>query len=242
MALFGGKKKEPAPLDVQGSMIGGAAGFTHEPTPPPQMDMDAIPVDAVLTLRQQGLTNNQIIQTLQRQGYNTDPIFEAINQADIKGGVESIPPGQMEQMGPLDNPMPEQYPEYQQQPAPMGFGGGMGGGGAGNREQIEEIAEAIINEKWESLTKNITKVVEWKDKTDERLTKIEQSIDNLREDYDKLHEAIIGKISEYDKNIINVGTEIKAMEKVFQKILPTLTENVNELSRVTGKLKEAKGR
>jgi len=226
-------------MDVQGSMIGGAAGFTHEPTPPPQMDMDAIPVDAVLTLRQQGLTNNQIIQTLQRQGYNTDPIFEAINQADIKGGVDSIPPGQMEQMGPLDNPMPEQYPDYQQQPMPMQYGQQQPAAG---REQIEEIAEAIINEKWEALSKNISKVVEWKDKTDERLTKIEQNIENLRDDYDKLHQAIIGKISEYDRNIINVGTEIKAMEKVFQKILPTLTENVNELSRVTGKIKEARGK
>jgi len=28
------------------------------------------------------------------------------------------------------------------------------------------------------------------------------------------------------------------MEKVFQKVLPTLTENVNELSRIKDKLKD----
>jgi len=42
----------------------------------------------------------------------------------------------------------------------------------------------------------------------------------------------IGKISEYDKNITDVGVEIKAMEKVFQKVLPTFTENVNKIDRL----------
>jgi len=62
----------------------------------------------------------------------------------------------------------------------------------------------------------------------------------MQQSFDKLHQAIIGKIAEYDKNILNVGTEIKAMEKVFQKVLPTFTENVNELSRVTRGLRKPK--
>jgi hypothetical protein len=47
-----------------------------------------------------------------------------------------------------------------------------------------------------------------------------------------LHKNLLNKISEYDRNIVDVGTEIKAMEKVFQKILPSLTENVNKLERM----------
>ena len=38
-------------------------------------------------------------------------------------------------------------------------------------------------------------------------------------------------ISEYDENLINVGTEIKTMEKVFSKVLPSLTDSVNKLQR-----------
>ena len=90
------------------------------------------------------------------------------------------------------------------------------------------------------ISKNIQKVIDWKDKTDQRISKVEQNIEDLRSSYDKLHQALIGKISEYDKNIINVGTEIKAMEKVFQKVLPTFTETVNELARVTKHLKQIK--
>lgn len=34
------------------------------------------------------------------------------------------------------------------------------------------------------------------------------------------------------------NTEIKAMEKVFQKVLPTFTDNINELTKVTKELKK----
>ena len=102
-----------------------------------------------------------------------------------------------------------------------------------NRTNIEEIAEAIIDEKWEEMMKNINKITEWKDNVDSRLNKLDQELKDVKDSFDKLHKAIIGKIGEYDQNILNVGTEIKAMEKVFQKILPTFTENVNELARIT---------
>ena len=62
--------------------------------------------------------------------------------------------------------------------------------------------------------------------------KIKQEIKDIRENFNQLHSSIIGKINEYDKNIIDVGTEVKAMEKVFEKVLPTFTENVSELKRI----------
>jgi hypothetical protein len=68
--------------------------------------------------------------------------------------------------------------------------------------------------------------------------KLEQQFQDLKADFQSLHKALIGKVNEYDQNILNVGTEIKAMEKVFQKILPTFTENVSELSRITGKVRK----
>ena len=108
---------------------------------------------------------------------------------------------------------------------------------AGNpTERIEEIAEAIIDEKWEVLVKDIHKIVEWKDETDSKMSKIESEVSDLREDFDKLHKAIISKIDEYDKNLSDVGSEIKSMNQVFQKILPTFTENISTLSRITKKL------
>lgn len=101
-----------------------------------------------------------------------------------------------------------------------------------DKERIEEVAEAIIDEKWNDLLKDITKISEANNKMESRLVKIEQEISNLKQNFESLHRGVLGKISDYDKNLVNVGTEIKAMEKVFQKILPTFTENVNKLSRI----------
>ena len=208
MALFGLGRK---PQDI--------------PPLPPQDQYPPVnpsPVDIVLQLRQQGLSNNQIVQTLQRDGYASDQIFDAINQADIKGSFEPYPAEQMQPMRPIENSMPppqmpeQQYPPMQQQ-----------------HEPVEQLVEAIVNERWEEISKEINKIAEWRDRTDARLAKMEQSMQDMRGEFDRLHQALIGKIQEYDQNILNVGTEIKAMEKVFQKVLPQFTQNINELNRIT---------
>lgn len=187
-----------------------------------------IPVDQVLNMRAQGLSNDQIIQTLQRDSYASDQIFDAMSQADIKGNVEAAQPYQMP---PLENPMEAQMPrqEFSQQPQMQP---------ATDIERIEELAEAIIDEKWNELVKNINKVIEWKTNTEARINKLEQAVDDLRNNINTLHQTMIGKVEEYDKNIQNVGAEVKAMDKVFQKVLPQLTESIGELSRLTDKAKE----
>jgi len=102
-----------------------------------------------------------------------------------------------------------------------------------SQESVQEVAEAIIDEKWNELVKDINKVIEWKERTDTELKKIQQEIVNLKERFESLHRGVLGKISEYDQNLSHVGTEIKAMEMAFQKILPTFTENVNKLERIS---------
>ena len=106
-----------------------------------------------------------------------------------------------------------------------------------SREEIEEIVEGVIEEKWAELIKNLDKVLEWKEITESKLIKMQQKIKDLRVQFEELHQGILVKVGEYDKNIRSVGSEIKAMETVFQKVLPTFTENVAELSRLTKKIK-----
>jgi prefoldin subunit 5 len=101
----------------------------------------------------------------------------------------------------------------------------------------EELIEAIIDEKWNELIKDVNKILEWKNSTENRITRIEQSITDMRSEFDKLHQGVLGKIGEYDKHIMDVGVEIQAMEKVFAKVLPVFTQNVSELTRITDDLK-----
>lgn len=261
MALFG-KKKEAKP---------GVTG---------------VPIDRVLQMKQQGIVNTQIIDTLRGEGYSDAQVFDALSQADIKSAVGGEQPGQPgdmapppgqapmlegqmpapaeAQMPPAAAPMPP-MPEGQQMPppnvppaappempppGPAPMPGSMppppgqmqapSAPMAGGKEEIEAVAESIIDEKWETLMKGMDKIVAWKDEAEGRLVKMEQQISDLKERFEELHKGILAKIGDYDKNIKAVGSDIKAMETVFKKTLPTFTENISELSRITKGMKKKK--
>lgn len=210
---------------------------------PPKNDT---PIDQVRSMRDQGIDNNRIIQTLQRDGYTSAKIFEAMNQVDMMPKYEQPNPEQTDM--PPENvqasteatpsPMYTQ-PDYGQttfrQPPeqPLNIPPYQD-----KSLEVEEIVESVIEEKWEDIAKDIQKVVEWKNATEAKINAIENNFASLKADFDKLHQAVIGKIGEYDKNILNVGAEVKAMEKVFSKVLPVFTEKVNQLSDAADKIKK----
>jgi hypothetical protein len=189
------------------------------------------PTEAVLSMRQQGLTNNQVIAALQRQGYNTNQILDAMNQADIR--MQTRRPFDVEG-GTMPNPNdpnlpPGAFPAAGAELPPLE---GVDSG------RIEEIAEAIIEEKWTDLMENINRIVEWKEKTEARITQMETMMKAIKDDFDKIHTSVLERVGDYDKHIEEVGTEVKALEKVFQKVLPGFIENVSELSRITDEMKK----
>jgi hypothetical protein len=228
MAMFGLLKKKSS----------GGPAPPAGPMPAPPVPPSGVPTEQVVTMRQQGLTNNQIISSLQRQGFTSAQIFDAMSQADIKSGVTGAPPAATEPAPPIAPPTLEPGLE-----APLA-----GHTGAPpplppahspqSSENFEEIAESIVEEKWKEVSSEFDKVTAWKEGVNERLDKLEQATKDLRDSMDNLHKAIVSKISEYDKNLLSVGTEIKAMEKVFSKVLPTFTQNVGELSRAVRAVKK----
>ena len=218
MAFFKlAKKKKDDSLDIPA------------PAPDVQEPRHGVPVDQVLMMKQQGYTSNQIVQMLQSQGYNNSEIFDAINKAGLTQNVPVEQPeagmpeyGQYEPQQTYEQPYQSfQPPKEIQAPASI------------DEERIQEVAEAIIDEKWDDLVKDIQKVIEWKERSEDRIAKDEHQIIDLKINMDSLTKSMMAKISSYDQNIVDVGTDIKAMEKVFQKVLPSLTESVNKLDRMT---------
>ncbi|MBI3032319.1 hypothetical protein HYY69_02490 [Candidatus Woesearchaeota archaeon] len=210
------------------------------------------PTDRVLDLKRKGLGNSQIIDTLQREGVDMTDIFDAMNQAEIKTGVGMGPnPGMMaNEMLPEEN---KQFPgnniqsiaqdygqnqDYNDAQSMGNIGSQSGSPQIPGLERIEEIAEAIIDEKWNEIVKSINKIIDWKDRTEGRILKIEQQFVDLQKQFDTLHKGVLGRIGDYDRNLTTIGSDIQALEKVFQKVLPIMTENVNELSRITADMKQ----
>ena len=207
------------------------------------------PVDQIIQMRKKNFSNHQIVQTMQKNGYQTHQIFDALNQADMKSGApienavppelaqqpiapvnqkpvqtEEIPSLEAEQP-PEQSPVTEEIEREEKQTI--------------HEDQIEEIAEAIIEEKWEDLMKEIKKLMVWKEGMTAKMAALEQSFADMKMEYDKLHSNILGKVVDYDRTIKVVGTDMKAMESVFKKIIPALTDNVNELSRLSRKTEES---
>ena len=200
--------------------------FKKKPAaPPPSIDTAPlsgpvdIPLTQVISMQGQGLTNNQIIQTLQRQGYPPQSIYDALAQAEAKKSIEPMH---------LPGETPPPNSEFRDQ-AP-----------SGQHPESEAMVEQIIEEKWHELQKELGKMNEWKELLTSRIDKMEQNVADVKNDLDGLHKAIVSRIGEYDKTLLDVGTEIKAMEKVFQKVLPDLTSSVQELSRITTNVKKTK--
>jgi len=173
-----------------------------------------IPLDQVLTLRQQGFTNNQILETLRRQGYPEAQIYSAFAQADVTRQIEPLAtPGEIapQQSQVANEPAGPKHPDS------------------------EVLVEQIIDEKWRELQKDLAKMNEWKDTLGSRLDKLEQSTADLQHSLLDVHRALIDQVSKSEKTLLDVGTEIKAVEKVLKDVVPQLTANIQELSRVTKK-------
>lgn len=215
---------------------------------PPEEPVSDVPeaiTDEIIRMRQQGLSNNQIVTMLQRAGYKPHQIFDAMSYADMKttGGTtdqdamnapQNYAPDTAPDMPPANVSMGQQsYPG----PAPQEYA--QESTYAYTQDVVEELVEAVVEEKWAELVKSVNKIIAWKNGVESRLAVLEQRLEDLKHQFEQLNKGVLEKITEYDQNITNVGTEIKAMERVFQKVLPTFTDNVNELSRISKNLRQA---
>lgn len=228
------------------------------------------PTDKVLNLRQQGMSDNQIVQQMQRENHSSEDIFNALSQADLK--AQNTPgnlpqPTTSEPEAPSFNmknsnssfnmknssPSPQQAAPIMQPPSGMQPPETIPPSPQDIPQQtysnpqstldidkIEEIAESIIDEKWDDLVKNVNKIIDWKAEMESKISELEDKNTHLQESFDKLHKGILDKIDDYDKTLLNVGAELKAMNEIFQKIMPTFTDNVQTLQRITQKLSKPK--
>jgi hypothetical protein len=217
------------------------------------------PTDKVLYMKKKGMSDEDVRNNLSIEGYSPTEIHEAISQSSMKSGVEEdelppIPgfsqsqyPGMQQSMLDDDMPIPAptpsnvqqeqsqvtnipQYiqPQSQMQPQSMQL----------DREIVNRLVESIIDERWQEVVSSIGDIGLWKSSLDDELSSIKQEIVRMDQRYNNIQKAVLGKVDEYNENIMNINTEMKALEKVFEKIMEPLTDNIKELNRITKEMKE----
>src|SRR3989338_3766081 len=121
--------------------------FGKKKSAQPAQSAPGSPIEQFMVMKQRGMDNSSIIQELERQGYNSSQIFDAMNQMSISGanmGMEQPPEyGMPQQDFSYQQPYPQQQQQFEQPQEELQKS-------AGN-EQIEEIAESIIDEKWKEF-------------------------------------------------------------------------------------------
>lgn len=104
-------------------------------------------------------------------------------------------------------------------------------------EKLHQIAESVVNERWEELLSKAGNLPVWKEKVNMNITAIKQELVRISERFDNLQNAVLGKVKEYDQGVKNIHSEMKAMEKVFERILEPLVSNIKELEKITKEMK-----
>jgi hypothetical protein len=211
-----------------------------------------IPTEKVLDMQKQGLGSQEIISNLQNLGYKHEQIASAMDQATVKNEISNMgPPEQPALEGDvplalMNAPAPsnsQEEPASQQDYPPMEYAPTDQTAGfapepleRASYDAIEEIAESIIKEKWSEMVRSVGDITQWKERTDLDLENVKQELIRTQQKFDDLQKALIGKVSEYSEGIIHLGTEMKALEKVLEKILAPLTKSVKDLQIVSEKL------
>jgi chromosome segregation ATPase len=184
--------------------------------------MEGTPTDLVLRMRYDGLNNNQIIQNLQREGYQSHQIFDAMSQADLRGQTAS----------PIQQPTSNNQ-SFNNTPQ-------LTGSLSPGREEIEEIAEAIIEQRWQEFEESVKKIITWKETVENTNQSLSAEINAIKENITSLQNAMFSKVEKYDEKVEDVGANVKALEMAFSKLAPAIASSVKEMERIAKSLKNVK--
>ncbi|MFH0929431.1 MAG: hypothetical protein V1818_03690 [Candidatus Aenigmatarchaeota archaeon] len=230
----------------------------------PEVKKVYVPVDLVLSYASQGLSENEIRNHLQNQGFSGDVIEKALRIA-VKEKVSSemphmqAPPAiQMPEPMSMDiqrHPMPLGYPperlvspdEPRQIPAqqaaqPFTFEqtdvrqaeSPMG------EITIEEIIEGIVEEKWQEFEERLLDY-------ERRDMMLQSQLDDLRKRIKELETSIkqrdtglTSKLDDFGGSVEHIEGRIGSIEKVFKDFLPELSQNIKNMTELIDKVKSEK--
>ncbi len=203
-------------------------------------------LDEVNQMRGSGVSEQEIISSLQQKGVSPKDINAALDQSQIKNAVagENLDPairGEVPPEPPVGtpkyNPQAREMAEYREPPAaPQGEvsyeeeyspqenypdSGGYGGYGAGSGSGTDtfiEIAEQVFSEKIKHFEKQLEDLSEFKALAQVKLDHALERIKRIEGAMDKLQIAILDKVGSYGKTLEGIKKEMTMMQDSFGKL------------------------
>ena len=196
-----------------------------------------VPLEDVQKMAAQGMSDKDIIKKLKGQGYSYDSIERAMLQA-VKDGVDEPVPqsGAMQEMPSFLEATPQHrkgeaeplFPEFEpQEVAEME---------TVNPEIIvEELVEGVVEEKWNKFSPRLEKL---EGEMNVLRAEVRQAPKQAQQGSGKELEA---KVVELNEQLEELEARIGGLEKAFKQFLPSLTRNIEALSKMIHEMKEKHG-
>ena len=96
--------------------------------------------------------------------------------------------------------------------------------------EIEEVVEAVVEEKWKQLEFRIDAIEKRFDAVNERLHDVDLQIRTLKESGTSASGGIEGKLDQYHENLDQIDARIGSIEKAFKETLPSMIESVRAVN------------
>lgn len=140
-------------------------------------------------------------------------------------------PGQSDQnyYEGYSSPASDSYPQYSYSPA-------------SSSESFSEIAEQVFDQKIVKIKSELSKLDDFRADTDGKLSLIRERLKRIESIIDTLQDSIIKKIGEYGQNIQDLGSDLRATQDSFSKMVTPLSSKINLNSKKVSSPKARKKR
>lgn len=204
----------------------------------PQLNMPRPPQDAGFSASMNAPQERAAVMTAVRETV-TQPHQAApqmmLPQPEMQPMGFSVPEQPQAQQNDFEFPAEQQQPQQQAgaewEPAtpemaeiPVALGS------SPTATEIEEVVEAVVEEKWRQLEFRIDSVEKRFDAVNERLHDIDLQMRTLKESGNVASGGIEGKLEQYHENLGQIDARIGSIEKAFKETLPSMIESVRAVN------------
>ncbi len=211
-----GQAQRQSPAALQGMQE--AAPLRQEPFLSPE------PRNAMIGAVKEGVTQPR--QTTQQ------PDFQ---QPGFPVPESPAPQQQTDYDFPVEQPMPQ--PEQEWEPAMPEMGEvPVALSSTPTATEVEEVVEAVVEEKWKQLEFRLDSVEKRFDAVNERLHDIDLQMRTIKESGNVASGGIEGKLDQYHDNLDQIDARIGSIEKAFKETLPSMIESVRSVNESLQKM------
>jgi len=210
-------------------------------------------LEQILEMKKRGIPEEEIVLSLEEQGFSPKVINDGFNQAKIKNAVSK--PDEEELNEPrMEFPLPSQKSEqdqdfyapktkevesqdyaipqpqqYYQESYPQQVGNyeGYQEPSETNADIIIEVAEQVFSEKIKKAQKQLDEFNEFKALTQTKVENCLERIKRIEAVMDKLQIEILEKVGSYGENLDSIKKEMSMMQDSFGKIINPLADKTS---------------